>query len=47
MRMTVPKNGYRYFKYTVFNETIANVTLQITPISGDPDLYVSTLQKPD
>ena len=30
-----------YFKYTVFNETVSNVTFMLTPIYGDPDLYGS------
>ena len=30
-----------YFKYTVFNESVSNVTFMLTPIYGDPDLYGS------
>jgi hypothetical protein len=30
-----------YFKYTVFNETVTNVSFMLTPIYGDPDLFGS------
>jgi hypothetical protein len=41
IRMTIPREGYRYFRYNLANETALNVTFQLTPISGDPDLFVS------
>ena len=47
-RMTVPKEGYRYFRYTIDNPVVTNITFILTPISGDPDLYVSrTVTMPD
>ena len=37
----MPQSREIYFKYTVFNESVSNVTFMLTPIYGDPDLYGS------
>ncbi len=37
----VSNQGYQYFKYQVDNPG-CNVTIQVTPYSGDPDLFVSS-----
>ena len=45
MTMAV-QNGFRYFKFTLFNESAIEVSFTLTPISGDSDLYSSTEGKP-
>lgn len=41
VKMTLRPGNYSYFKYTVFNETVGNLTFLLTPVSGDPDLYIT------
>ncbi len=36
----VPRDAYRYFRL-VLNAPVGNVTVTVTPILGDPDLFVS------
>lgn len=46
VKLTLRPGNYSYFKYTVFNETVGNLTFLLTPISGDPDLYITRESAP-
>lgn len=39
--LTASESTERFFRYTVFNESVSEVTFMLTPIYGDPDLYGS------
>jgi len=41
VRMTLQRQGYLYFQYTAFSAEADSLTFQLTPTSGDPDLYIS------
>ena len=41
VRMTLQKQGYLYYQYTAFSPEADSITFQLTPIIGDPDLYIS------
>lgn len=41
MRDTVPQDTYEYFVFTA-DQPNTIITIALTPISGDPDIYVST-----
>jgi len=43
--MSIPENDRRFFKFSVFNETVTDLVFQLTPISGDADLYGSRSAK--
>jgi hypothetical protein len=37
-----------FLKYNIFDETVTSLTISVTTIDGDPDLYVSkSIQFPD
>jgi len=46
MEMTLYQADYIYFKYSVFNASVSNVTIVVTPTYGDPDLYVTRESSP-
>ena len=46
VKMTIRPGNYTYFKYSVFNETVGNLTFILTPIAGDPDMFITTLPDP-
>ena len=43
---TIVKDGYRFFKYKLAKWSASSVQFLLTPISGNPDLYVSRSKKP-
>mmetsp|Transcript_16761 Transcript_16761/g.16657 ORF Transcript_16761/g.16657 Transcript_16761/m.16657 type:complete len:1644 (-) Transcript_16761:43-4974(-) len=44
---SIQGSGYKYFVYDVFNITATQIDFSLTPIIGNPDLYVSTTGKPN
>ena len=42
----IPDSGYRYYKYNLFKITANQLYFMLTPISGNPDLYVSLSNSP-
>lgn len=41
LMVTLQEFSSKYFKFTVFNESVSQVDFMISPIYGDPDLYGS------
>ena len=44
--MSAPTSGYKYFEYFTLNTTITEINFILSPIYGNPDLYISTQSFP-
>ena len=44
--MSAPESGYKHFIYIISNDAVSEVSFHITPIYGNPNLYISRSQSP-
>ena len=44
--MSAPESGYKHFIYIISNDAASQVSFHITPIYGNPNLYISRSQLP-